>query len=106
MDAKKQLGARIKELRKIKKLTQEQLAEMVDVDPKHLSRIEVGGSYPSIDTLVKLAAALKYEVMDFFDFEHRVKDKKELMESIGRLLKEAHQEQLRVILKVVRVIVR
>lgn len=106
MDTKKQLGARIKELRKIKKLTQEQVAEMVDIDPKHLSRIEVGGSYPSIDTLEKLAVALKFEVMDFFDFEHRVKDKKQLIESIGRLLKEAHQEQLRVILKVVRVIVR
>lgn len=106
MDAKKQLGARIKELRKIKKLTQEQLAEMVDVDPKHLRRIEVGGSYPSIDTLVKLAAALKYEVMDFFDFEHRVKDKKQLLESIGQLLREAQQEQLRVILRVIRVIVR
>lgn len=106
MDAKKQLGARIKELRKTKKLTQEQLAEMIDVDPKHLSRIEVGGSYPSLDTLAKMSAALKYEVMDFFDYEHRVDDKKQLMESIGRLLREAQQEQLRIILRMIRVIVR
>jgi transcriptional regulator with XRE-family HTH domain len=106
MDAKKQLGARIKELRKIRKLTQEQLAEMVDVDSKHLSRIEVGGSYPSIDTLVKMSAALKYEVMDFFDYDHRVPDKKQLMESIVRLLREAQQEQLRIILRIIRVVVR
>lgn len=40
--AKKLLGARIKELRTGRGLSQEELAEMVGVDPKHLSRIETG----------------------------------------------------------------
>jgi len=39
VSTKKLLGARIKELRKIRKLSQDQLAEKIDIDPKHLSRI-------------------------------------------------------------------
>ena len=48
---KKLLGMRIKELRKVRGLSQEELAEMIGIDPKHLCRIEVGNSYPSLDTL-------------------------------------------------------
>ena len=43
-DSKVLLGGRIKELRKIRGFSQEQLSEMVGVDSKHLSRIEVGRS--------------------------------------------------------------
>ena len=52
---RKSLGLRIKEVRKNKKLTQTQLAEKIGIDYKHLSRIEVGSSYPSINTLEKIA---------------------------------------------------
>jgi transcriptional regulator with XRE-family HTH domain len=53
---KELLGARIKELRKARGLSQEQLSEKINIDPKHLSRIiEVGKSYPSLDTAEKLA---------------------------------------------------
>ncbi|MEI8356296.1 MAG: helix-turn-helix transcriptional regulator [Deltaproteobacteria bacterium] len=39
-NTKELLGARIKEIRKARGLTQEQLAEMVDIEQKHVSRIE------------------------------------------------------------------
>lgn len=45
------LGERIKELRKKRQLSQEQLAEKIQIDAKNLSRIEVGRGYPSLDTL-------------------------------------------------------
>jgi ribosome-binding protein aMBF1 (putative translation factor) len=32
-------------------ISQDQLSQKVDIDPKHLDRIEVGRSYPSLDTL-------------------------------------------------------
>jgi len=63
---KKLLGARIKELRKLRGLSQEKLAEMINIDPKHLSRIEVGGSFPSMDTLGEISKSLKMELKDFF----------------------------------------
>ncbi len=52
------LGETIRIARKAKGLTQEALAEIVDIDEKHLSRIENGKSFPSLITLKKLLLAL------------------------------------------------
>lgn len=69
-NTKELLGARIKEIRKARGLTQEQLAEMIDVEQKHVSRIESGKNFPTIDRLEKIAAALNVPLMGFFDFLH------------------------------------
>ena len=103
---RKLLGARIKELRKLRALSQERLAEMIDIDPKHISRIEVGRSFPSMDTLTAMAKSLQVEIKDFFEFAHQKKSSQELTKAICSLLKEAEEERLRLILKVVRSIVR
>ena len=50
---KQLLGMRIKEFREKRKFTQDKLAEIVGIDPKHLSRIENGRNYPSFETLEK-----------------------------------------------------
>lgn len=102
---KELLGARIKELRRLRGLSQEQLSERVDIDPKHLSRIEVGSSYPSLDTLEKIAKALNVEIKDLFEYMHEVKGK-ELFGNIVNLLKEANEEKLQLTLKIIRAIVR
>jgi transcriptional regulator with XRE-family HTH domain len=102
---KKLLGARIKELRKQRKLSQDQLSEKVDIDPKHLSRLEVGNSFPSLDTLDNIAKSLGVEMKDFFEFEHEVRGN-ELKDKIKKLLDEADENRLRLILKVARALVR
>jgi transcriptional regulator with XRE-family HTH domain len=102
---RKLLGARIKELRINQHISQAQLAEQVDIDSKSLSRIEVGGSDPSLDTLENIAVVLGVEVKDFFEFTHNV-DGQQVKESIRKLLASADEKQLKVILKVVRAIVR
>jgi transcriptional regulator with XRE-family HTH domain len=99
------LGARIKELRKQRKLSQDQLSEKVDIDPKHLSRLEVGNSFPSLDTLDNIAKSLGVEMKDFFEFEHEVRGN-ELKDKIKKLLDEADENRLRLILKVARALVR
>ncbi|BCB96118.1 hypothetical protein JZK55_10400 [Dissulfurispira thermophila] len=101
---KELLGARIKELRKAKRLSQEQLSEKINIDPKHLSRIEVGKSYPSLDTLEKIAMALDVEIKELFEFIHHTTTK-ELNKNINKLLKKTDDEGLRLILKIVRAIV-
>ncbi len=103
---KKLLGVRIKEIRKIRGLSQEQLSGKIDIDPKHLSRIESGRSFPSLDTLEKLANALQVEVKDFFEFAHEAKNTRELKAMISDLLKEVNDEQLRLAVKVLRALVR
>jgi len=69
-DIQKQLGARIKELRKRQHLTQENLAEKIDIGPRSLRKIEAGKSFPSSDTLEKLHIALEVSPMELFNFEH------------------------------------
>jgi transcriptional regulator with XRE-family HTH domain len=102
---KELLGARIKELRKARELSQSELSQRVNVDPKHLSRIEVGSSFPSLATLEKIAQGLSVEMGDLFEFVH-LKGAKEVREKINGLLKEADEDTLRTVLKVIRAITR
>lgn len=103
---KELLGRRIKELRKIRGLSQEELSEKVDIDPKHLSRIEVGRGFPSLDTLEKIAKALNVEMKDFFEFAHEARSAKELMKTLEGLAKETDEDSLRLLVKVARAVVR
>lgn len=50
-NTKELLAIRIKQLRKSRGYTQEKLAELIGRDTKHISKLEIAGSYPSIDTL-------------------------------------------------------
>ncbi len=102
----KLFGMRIKELRTIRKLSQEQLAEKAAISPKYMSRIEMGQQFPSINVITKLANALQVELKDFFEFAHEVRNTKELKEIINGLLKETDEERLRIAVKVLRALVR
>ena len=52
------IGSRIKEARERAHLTQEELAEKVDISPTHMSVIERGIKTPKLDTFVKIINAL------------------------------------------------
>lgn len=53
------VGNRIKLARENKKLTQEELAVMVDLTPAHISVIERGVKPPKLETFVRIANALE-----------------------------------------------
>ena len=52
------LGDRIREVRKKQKLTQEQLAERLDISVEFVGQIERGLKMPSIQVFVKIVEAL------------------------------------------------
>lgn len=52
------IGARIKDARILCKLTQEQLAEMVDVGTTYISDIERGAKFPSLTLFIKIVNSL------------------------------------------------
>lgn len=54
--------------RKQKRLTQLQLAELVDVDRSHVSAIELGNVGVSFDVLFKLCEVLEVTPKEMFDF--------------------------------------
>lgn len=69
---KKQIGLKIKKLRLSRNLKQSQLAEIVGVEDKTISRIEVGGNYPSMDLLVRISDALNYDLAEFVTFDNKI----------------------------------
>lgn len=105
MYTKELIGKRIQELRKVHRLSQEQVAEKADISPNYLSRIECGKENPTLDMLMKLANALNIEMWEMFDFVHGV-NIKELREVLNRLLKETDEEKLRLAVKILRAVAR
>ncbi len=100
MDLKKDFGMRLKELRSKKGITQYQLAEIVGIDPKHMSHIETGRSFPKADLIEKFAEALDVEYTKLFRTEH-LQSKDLLLKQIISLLKKANEEELKNIYKII-----
>lgn len=67
----KKIGMRIQKLRTEKKMTQAELAEIIDTNQKHLSRIECGYHRCTLDAIVAIAKALDvpvdYLIADYND---------------------------------------
>lgn len=66
MDAKK-LGKKIKLARVEMDMTQADLAQATNIMQKSISRYETGQSLPTLETLEKIAKALKKKCGDFLD---------------------------------------
>ena len=62
----KQFGTRLGDIRRSRKLTQEQLADMVDLHRTYIGYIEQGNRNPSIGNIQKIAKALKVSLKDIF----------------------------------------
>lgn len=101
-DIKKLLGKRIKELRLKKGLSQEQLAELVDIAERNISKIECGTNFIRADKISKFSRALEVSPNELFNFEH-LKAKDNLLEEIINILNE-NPEKITDIYKVVRAI--
>lgn len=99
------LGARIKEIRNVRGLTQEKLADKARISTRYLSRLEVGEQSPSIHTLERIAHALAVEIWELYVFapEGSVKD---LQGTARKLLGELDEQTLRIVVKMVRAIAR
>ena len=67
-DIKKRLGRRVRELRKKGGFTISQLAEAADLSDNYVGFIERGVRTPTIETLAKLACALKTDISELFYF--------------------------------------
>lgn len=62
-------GHRVRSLRRAQGLTQEQLAEAADLNPRTVQKIEAGKINIVLTTLLRLQTALRCSVGDLFDEE-------------------------------------
>ena len=66
----KTIGLKIKERRQSQGITQETIANILDVNPSHISNIECGRANPSLSALVKIANILHCSVDYFISGEY------------------------------------
>jgi len=63
------LGNKIRELRRARNLTQEQLAASLNISPQAVSKWEMGASYPDMTMIPTLASLFKVSLDELFDFD-------------------------------------
>ena len=93
-NTKQYLGARIQELRKTKSLKQAELAEILNIDAKHISKIECGRCFPSFELLDKIASVLDVEPAELLQTSH-LKAKAQLIEEINLILQNSSEDKIR-----------
>lgn len=81
---KSAIGRIIQKLRKDKNLTQEELAEKIDLSTNYLSKVERGLSVLNVETFLKMAKVLDFSLEDFgIKADNKIDvSKKELIERI------------------------
>ena len=94
MDNKKKLGLKIKELRKRKRLTQEELSELIQIEQNSISVMESGRNFPTLGTLEKIAKVLDVNLSDFFDYDY-IEDIDVIKASTEDIISKMDDKQLR-----------
>ncbi len=92
-ELRQNFGELIKKFRTSRKLTQAKLAEIVDVEAKHISCIENGLSFPSADLLAKLADAFNLQIYELFLFAQKP-DLDELKAELKEIIENADENEV------------
>lgn len=96
------LGKRIKEERLILNLTQEQLAEYVDISASYMGQIERGERKVTLDTLIRIANKLNVSI-DYLLKDSTTIDSDNSLNQLKQLLSDKSLPQKQMAVDVVRV---
>lgn len=97
---KAEIGFRVKSARKMRGLTQAELAEAIDKSFGTISNLERGKTAPNFSTLNEIAGALGVELKYFFDFDtaSTSPQRSRLVTELDALIQTVNDEQLALIL--------
>lgn len=79
-------GIRLKMLRKAKGISQENFAEMININPRNLSRIETGQTFPTSENIEKIIKALECSSTALFNFDEFIDIEKKREELTNYIL--------------------
>ena len=82
MGIKQELGQKIRRMRINRGLTQERLAEIVDISQRTMSGIEIGENFLTAETLDKIVKALNTTTEELFSTNH-LKEPEKLIKEIN-----------------------
>ena len=104
MDYKK-MGSVIKKRRNALRITQEQLAEMINKSTVYISLIESGSRHPSLETLYTIAMSLNTSI-DTIIYDKASSKNDEHVDEFSFLLADRSEEEIGFIMNIVREILR
>ncbi|MBO5100235.1 MAG: helix-turn-helix transcriptional regulator [Treponema sp.] len=93
----KEIGTRIRKYRKLKNISQEELAEKIDISTTHMSHIETGSTKLSLQVLVDIAQILEVST-DALIFDKTSKLK---IQKIETILSDCNENEIAFITKIV-----
>ena len=101
----KLVGSNIKEIRKLKKLTHEELAEKCGLQTSYLDGVERGDRNITIQTLEKNTEGLEEALSSIFkfdtlNFDNKYFEKKELVLILQNLIEDRNESEIRLILNI------
>lgn len=94
MDVKKTFGQNLHLYRKAKKLSQEQLAEKLNISIKHLSTLETGKVFASAELIDKIATELHVSVSAMFYCEKENSLDESDLSKIDMIIEEEYQKAM------------
>lgn len=100
----KKLGVRLRAVREKRKLTQEELAEMIGMSNNFISNIERNYSIPSLETLVKICNALEI-TPDYVLLDSIYTAKEYLKDDIARMLEKCSEKDIKLIAKFINLLI-
>jgi transcriptional regulator with XRE-family HTH domain len=95
MTESERFGKRLREVRMEAGLKQGQVARAVDVDSKHISRLERGKVNPSFEILFQLATTLRVSAAVLFDFDRSETSSRTVEKDLRFLLEKRDLKQLK-----------
>ena len=102
MNIQMTLGQQVRALRRQRRLTQEQLAELAGVCLQHIGEIERGQGNPTLNSLVKLSDALDISLSELFENSEQYKSEKEMRDLLHQLVEQSSEPGLKQLLSIAR----
>ncbi|AMO87254.1 anaerobic benzoate catabolism transcriptional regulator [Solibacillus isronensis B3W22] len=98
------VGANIRELRKQKKMTQEDLAEKCGLQTSYLAGVERGERNITLQTVEKIASGLNVNAKKLFKIDNPMKylsmEYEEKINTFAKLLKNKSEKEINLVLKI------
>ena len=95
------IGQRIRKIRKAQGLSQEELAERVDISTTHMSHIETGNTKLSLPVLVDIAATLEVRTDDLL-YDDSSTTVSANLEEIAGILEQCNAREAKVLVDIVK----
>lgn len=89
------IGIFLKELRKEKQITQEQLAKYLNVSNRSVSRWETGNNLPDLDILILLSKYYDVQLIEILEGE-KMKEEKQLENTVQKVAEYGNEEKIKV----------